>query len=75
MACAASHTYTLALSISEDSSNDDDDNDISTLGVDAECLVSQRRTEQIQAGYEELKSLQASNLDVNILFPKPSLLY
>ena len=65
MANVASHTYTLALSISEDSLNEDEDSDVSTLSVDTECLIPQRRVEKIEAGYEELQSLQSSNLDVS----------
>jgi hypothetical protein len=66
----ASHTYTLALSISEDALNEDEDSDVSTLGIDTECLVSQRRVEKIEAGYEELQSLQSSNLEVSIPIPQ-----
>lgn len=65
MANVASHTYTLALSISEDSLNEDEDSDVSTLGIDSECLISQGKVEKIEAGYEELQSLQSSNLDVS----------
>ena len=65
MANVASHTYTLALSISEDSPNEDEDTDGLTLGIDTECLISQRKVEKIEAGYEELQSLESSNLDVS----------
>ena len=64
MANVASHTYTLALSISEDSLNEDEDS-YSTLSIDSECLISQGEVEKIEAGYEELQSLQSSNLDVS----------
>ena len=73
VANVASHTYTLALSISEDSFNEDEDSDVSTLGIDTECLVSQGRVEKIEAGYEELLSLQSSNLDVSIHPSIPSI--
>ena len=65
MANVASHTYTLALSISEDSLNEDEDSDGSALGIDTECLISQGKVEKIEAGYEELQSLQSSNLDAS----------
>jgi hypothetical protein len=67
VASVASHTYTLALFISEDSVNEDADDDVLTLESDSECLVSQGRIEKIKAGYEELQSLESSNLDVTIL--------
>jgi hypothetical protein len=65
VANVASHTYTLALSISEDSLNEDEDSDALTLGIDTECLISQGKVEKIEAGYEELQSLQSSNLEVS----------
>lgn len=67
VANVASHTYTLALLISENSVNEDEDNDVLTLDIDAECLISQGKVEKIKAGYEELQSLQSSNLDVIFL--------
>lgn len=71
MANVASHTYTLALFISEDSLNEDADNDVLTLGIDPECPISRGRVEKIKAGYEELQSLESSNLDVTILSLNP----
>ena len=65
MANVASHTYTLALSISENSLNEDEDGDASSLGIETDCLISQGMAEKIEAGYEELQSLQSSNLDVS----------
>lgn len=65
VANVASHTYTLALSISEDSLNEDEDNGVPTLGIDTECLISQERVEKIAEGYEDLQSLESSNLDVS----------
>ncbi|KAF8804168.1 hypothetical protein BYT27DRAFT_7170685 [Phlegmacium glaucopus] len=57
VALVASHTHTLALLISDDSS------DYDSLGIDTECLVSEGKAERVKAGYEQLKSLQSSNLD------------
>lgn len=71
VANVASHTYILALSISEVSLNEDQDIDVLTLGVGSECLVSGGIVEKITAGYEELRSLQSSNLDVTILSLNP----
>jgi hypothetical protein len=67
VANVASHTYTLALSISEDSLNEDEDDGASILAIDTECLISQGRVKKIEAGYEELQSLQSSNLDVSTI--------
>ena len=75
VARVASHTHTLALLISEDSPNEDEDNGVLTLGIDAECLVSQGKVERIEADYEELKSLQSSNLDVSIPSLKPLFIF
>jgi hypothetical protein len=66
VANVASHTYTLALLISEDSPEGEDE--------DSDCLVSERRVEKIKAGYEQLKTLQSSNLDVSIILCMISLL-
>lgn len=64
MALVASYTHALALLISDDSSNQD--NSTLPLCIDAECFVSEGKVEQVKAGYEQLKSLQSSNLDVSI---------
>lgn len=56
VAHVASYTHTLALFILKDPTDEDDDND---------CLVSEAVVDQIKEGYEQLKSLQSSNLDVS----------
>ena len=64
VANVASSTHTLALLIAEDG---DEHPCILPLDIDAECLVKKARLDQVKAAYDQLKSLQSSNLDVSIL--------
>jgi hypothetical protein len=64
VAHVASYTHTLALFILKDPTDEDEDND---------CLVSQAVVDKIKEGYEQLMSLQSSNLDVSYLL-NPSFL-